>query len=76
MNVGAMEGAAKQKEGSVPDSFLAEWGRTWAKVVGGQSRQLVWTSHKVLEVEVGQLWRFFSKMLEFLENEMDEARRQ
>lgn len=51
-----MEGAAKQeKEGSVPDSSSSEGGRTWAKVMRGQSRLLVWTSYKISEAEVDQL---------------------
>lgn len=37
----AMEGVEKKgKEGSMPVFFPGKEGRTWAKVVGGQPRQL------------------------------------
>lgn len=58
-------------EGSRP-SPVRGW--SWANVVGIRERQLLWTVNKVYEVEIDQLRRFFNKILEFLEDEMEEAR--
>lgn len=72
-----MEGTGKQgMEGSVPDFTAGKRGRIWAKVVGGQPRQPAWTSHKVSEAEVDDLWHFLNKVLEFSKDEMDQAREQ
>lgn len=51
-----------------------EGGRSWANVVGGQPRQPLWTANKVSDATVDQLRRFFTKILQFPEDEMDEGR--
>lgn len=50
--------------------------RTWAKVVQGTSRGPSWTSHRMSEEDIERLQAYFSKVLEFPDSMMDEARRQ
>lgn len=45
-------------------------------MVEGQPRQLSSTSHKIFEVEVDQLRCYFTKILEFSKDEMDEVKGQ
>lgn len=57
-----------------PSSSSDEGGSSWAKVVGGQPRQASWTAHKVSDEDVDELRQYFTKILEFPKEEMDEAR--
>lgn len=70
-----MEGGAKQGNGGArPSSSSSKGGSSWAKVAGGQQRQGSWTAHKVSNEEVDQLWQYFTKILEFPEEEMNDAK--
>lgn len=53
-------------------SKAGEKGGSWARVVEGPPRQSMWASHKITDV-VGKLQSYFTKVLEFLEKEIEES---